>query len=129
MYAMLLVDNADERAVFSLVLQRAGPGCNHRARPGPGPEELVGASRPTSSPWPSRAIPWPTSVASRAETPVPIILVVDPVAEDLHFALLETGADLVVSRPFSARLLIVQVQALIATANWRRAALRGSCRR
>jgi DNA-binding response OmpR family regulator len=52
----------------------------------------------------------------RAETPAPIVLIVNPVDEDMHYALLENGADLVISRPFSARLLIVQVQALMRRA-------------
>jgi DNA-binding response OmpR family regulator len=43
-------------------------------------------------------------------------MVVDAVDERLHFALLETGADLVVARPFSARLLIARVRALLRRA-------------
>jgi DNA-binding response OmpR family regulator len=115
MYAMLLADNADERAVLSLVLQRAGLAVTTA-------QDLERAMKS----WLER----PADVIAlalmgdplahvrriRAETPVPIILVVDPVAEDLHYALLETGADLVVARPFSARLLIVQMQALMRRA-------------
>jgi DNA-binding response OmpR family regulator len=53
---------------------------------------------------------------TRAETPVPLVLLTDPVEEELHFTLLETGADLVIFRPFSARLLIAQTQALMRRA-------------
>jgi DNA-binding response OmpR family regulator len=42
--------------------------------------------------------------------------VVDSATEGLHCALLETGADLVVHRPFSARLLMAEVQALMRRA-------------
>jgi two-component system alkaline phosphatase synthesis response regulator PhoP len=43
-------------------------------------------------------------------------VIVNPVDEDMHHALLEAGADLVICRPFSARLLIAQVQALMRRA-------------
>lgn len=52
----------------------------------------------------------------RGQTEVPLIVVVDPIAEEDHCALLEAGADLVVPRPFSARLLIAQVRALLRRA-------------
>jgi DNA-binding response OmpR family regulator len=41
---------------------------------------------------------------------------VNQIEESPHFSLLDTGADLVISRPFSARLLIAQVQALMRRA-------------
>jgi DNA-binding response OmpR family regulator len=115
MYAMLLADNADERAVLSLVLQRAGLAVTsapdlERAiktwldRPAdlivlaPGDAPLADVRR------------------TRTETPVPLVVVVNPIAEGSHFSLLDAGADLVISRPFSARLLIAQVQALMRRA-------------
>jgi DNA-binding response OmpR family regulator len=52
----------------------------------------------------------------RAETTVPVIVIANQVDEDVHFSLLEAGADLVVPRPFSARLLIAQAQALLRRA-------------
>jgi len=52
----------------------------------------------------------------RAETEVPVVLVVDETREELHYDLLQSGADLVVSRPYSARLLIAQVRALLRRA-------------
>lgn len=48
----------------------------------------------------------------RALTQVPIIVVTE-VGEDLHCELLDAGADWVVPRPFSTRLLIAQVRALL----------------
>jgi DNA-binding response OmpR family regulator len=52
----------------------------------------------------------------RAETEVPVVVVVDEAREELHYDLLQSGADLVVSRPYSARLLIAQVRALLRRA-------------
>jgi DNA-binding response OmpR family regulator len=52
----------------------------------------------------------------RAEAQVPLITVVDSLDEGLHFALLEMGSDLVIARPFSARLLIARVRALLRRA-------------
>ncbi len=115
MYAMLLAENADERAVLSLVLQRAGLAVTMA--------HDLGRAMKT---WPERPAdllvlalggdPLAHVRHLRAETPVPIILIIDPVEEDTHYALFEAGGDLVIFRPFSARLLIVQVQALMRRA-------------
>jgi DNA-binding response OmpR family regulator len=115
MYALLLAQNSDERAVLSIVLQRAGLAVTAGAN-------LERALRI----WPERpadlillALPGDPLVhlgTIRAETTVPVIVIANQVDEDLHFDLLEAGADLVVSRPFSARLLIAQAQALLRRA-------------
>jgi DNA-binding response OmpR family regulator len=47
----------------------------------------------------------------RSETTVPVIVIANQLDEEAHCVLLDAGADLVVSRPFSARLLIAQVRA------------------
>ncbi|MGC9334002.1 MAG: winged helix-turn-helix domain-containing protein [Anaerolineae bacterium] len=52
----------------------------------------------------------------RSDTEVPVVAVVDDVSEDVHCELLERGADLVVRRPFSARLLIAQLKTLLRRA-------------
>lgn len=115
MYAMLLVQNADERAVLSLVLQRAGLAVTaasdlERAMKSwlERPADLVVLAL--------RGDPLAHVRRARAETPVPLVVIVDPVEEDLHCALLEAGADLVLGRPFSARLLIAEVQSLMRRA-------------
>jgi len=115
MYALLLAQNSDERAVLSLVLQRAGLAVTTGAN-------LERALRI----WPERpadlillALPGDPLVhlgTIRAETTVPVIVIANQVDEDVHFDLLEAGADLVVPRPFSARLLIAQAQALLRRA-------------
>lgn len=48
---------------------------------------------------------------------VPIILLTDPLLEDEHIALLKAGADLIFCRPYSTRLLIHQVPALLRRVN------------
>ena len=115
MYAMLLAQNVDERAVLSLVLQRAGLAVTSSA-------DLDRAMKS----WLERPAdlivlaiggdPLTQVRRTRTETPVPIVVIVNPIDEDMHHTLLEAGADLVICRPFSARLLIAQVQALMRRA-------------
>jgi DNA-binding response OmpR family regulator len=111
MYALLLAQNADERAVLSLALQRAGLAVTAG-------DDLERALRV----WPER----PSDLILlaldgdvlddihliRGETTVPLVVIARGVEEDLQCELLEAGADLVVPRPFSARLLISQIRAL-----------------
>jgi DNA-binding response OmpR family regulator len=115
MYAMLLAENSDERAVLSLVLQRAGLAVT-----------MAQSLERAMKSWLERPAdlivlalsgdPMLLARQTRAETPVPLIMVADLLEESPHFAVLEAGADLVVFRPFSARLLIAQVQALMRRA-------------
>jgi DNA-binding response OmpR family regulator len=116
MYALLLAEDSHEAAVLSLALQRAGLAVTtakeleramQRWLERPADLILLALSGP----------PLRDQVRCvRAETVVPLILVVSSTDETLHYALLETGADLVVVRPFSARLLIAQVRALLRRA-------------
>jgi len=115
MYAMLLAENADERAVLSLVLQRAGLAVTmahniDRAMKSwlERPADLIVLALGGD--------PLALTRQTRAETPVPLVVIAEPVGESIHYAILEAGADLVVFRPFSARLLIAQVQALMRRA-------------
>jgi DNA-binding response OmpR family regulator len=115
MYAMLLAKNVDEKAVLSLVLQRAGLAVTTA-------NDLERAMK-TWLERPADLIVLALDVdplvqvrGARAETEVPILLIADAVEEEIHCALLQAGADLVLFRPFSARLLIAQVQALIRRA-------------
>jgi DNA-binding response OmpR family regulator len=116
MYALLLAHNADESAVLRLALQRAGF-----------------ASRVTTD-FKESIQDWQTKPADmvllafkdeveitlirelRSLTEVPIVLVSKPINEDLHVELLEAGVDLVIYRPFSARLMISQLRALMRRA-------------
>jgi DNA-binding response OmpR family regulator len=115
MYALLLTRNPDERAVLSLVLQRAGLTVTVG-------DDLERALRV----WlerPADLILWTLDgdvLADvrhiRTETTVPVIVITSPVEEAHHCEILEAGADLVLPRPFSARLLIAQVRALLRRA-------------
>jgi DNA-binding response OmpR family regulator len=115
MYAMLLAENADERAVLSLVLQRAGLAVTaarslDRAMKSwlERPSDLIVLALSDD--------PLTLVRRTRADTPAPLIVITGPLEEDLCFSLLEAGADLVVFRPYSARLLIAQTQALMRRA-------------
>jgi DNA-binding response OmpR family regulator len=112
MYALLIAQNPDEKAVLSLALQRAGLAVttandleramkSWQERPADlillsvGGDPLVAVRR------------------IRSETEVPTVVIVDQAGEDLHYDLLDARADLVIVRPFSVRLLIAQVRALM----------------
>jgi DNA-binding response OmpR family regulator len=115
MYAMLIAQNPDERAVLSLVLQRSGVAVTMAT-------ELERAMRS----WLERPAdllvvaldgdPLAHVRRIRADTEVPLIMIMRPIDEDLHYELLQAGADLVLTRPYSTRLLIAQVQALMRRA-------------
>ena len=111
MYSLLIVQDADEKAVLSLVLQRAGLAVTMG-------DDLERALRIWSE-RPADLILYALSGDAnaalrriRVETTVPVIVVSGQMDEETNYLLLEAGADLVVSRPFSARLLIAQVRAL-----------------
>jgi len=113
MYVLLIADNPDEGAVLSLVLQR------------------VGLAVTTSSVLERAMQSWTERPADivvvalqqdellsqvqrvRAETEAPLVLIAESLSESEQCVLLENGVDLIVGRPFSARLLIAQVRALL----------------
>jgi DNA-binding response OmpR family regulator len=116
MYALLLAEDSDEAAILSLGLQRAGltvttaKDLQHVMQPWrERPTDLIRLALSEPSPKDQVGL-------VRAEAQVPLIIVVNTVDEELHYALLDKGADLVVERPFSARLLIAQVRALLRRA-------------
>jgi DNA-binding response OmpR family regulator len=116
MYALLLAQNPDEKAVLTLTLQRAGLAVAKAS-------DLERALRL----WTERpadlilfALPDQDLLDSvrriRAETTVILVVISEPIGEQTHYELLEAGADLVVTRPFSARLLIAQLRTLLRRA-------------
>ncbi|MBU0491953.1 MAG: response regulator transcription factor [Chloroflexi bacterium] len=116
MYALLLTQNPDESAVLALALRRAGLAVTTE-------QDLARALHI----WPDRPAdlillalegsdPLADARRVRAETDMLLVIVTDPVPERTHYDLLEAGADLVVTRPFSARLLTAQVRALLRRA-------------
>jgi DNA-binding response OmpR family regulator len=115
MYALLIAQNADEMAILSLGLQRAGLAVN-----------TANDTARAVQTWPDRPAdlillapgddPFAHIARFRAITAVPIAIVIDAVSEDTHCKLLDAGADLVVVRPFSTRLLITRIRALMRRA-------------
>jgi DNA-binding response OmpR family regulator len=115
-YALLFAHNADESAVLRLALQRAGFASRvttdlHQAILDwdNQPSELILLSFRDQI-----LVEQITSI--RAKTEVPLVVITRPLNEDLHVELLEAGVDLVVFRPFSARLLIAQLRGLLRRA-------------
>ena len=116
MNALLIAQDADEAAVLSFVLQRAGLTISRADALErilhTGPEEpadiVVLASR--ESP------PVAQIRRFRAQTRALLIVITGQIDEYVHVELIEAGADLIVPRPFSALLLTAQVRALLRRA-------------
>lgn len=116
MHALLISQDPDETAILTLVLQRAGMTTTRSREL---PKQLLQTSER-----PIALITLATSDGSplacirelRAQTTVPLLIVTDHLDEATHTVALDAGADLVVLRPFSARLLIAQVRALLRRA-------------
>ena len=113
MYALLIADDPDDVAIFSVVLQRAGLAVS-TARDleqaiqnwADRPADLVLVSLPEVAPQEQvRRI--------RAETLSPLILALNSADERLHAQLLKMGADLVLAPPFGVKVLIAQVGVLL----------------
>ena len=116
MYALLMVEDADEAAVFSLVLQRAGLAVTsarvlERAMKN-------WSERPADLIFLALADPLPVDQVRRvrAETLVPLVLKLPSVEESEHYDLLKLGADLVIVSPFSTKVLIAQIGVLMRRA-------------
>lgn len=146
MRALLISQDPDETAVLSLVLQRAGlnvtrlrevpnaiptdatPPTHHPQEP-EGRDEFdesantavdVGeAGNPLNLMVLATAEGSPiSSIKSiRARSSVPLLVIAEHLDESTHVIALESGADLIVQRPFSARLLIAQTRALLRRAS------------
>jgi DNA-binding response OmpR family regulator len=116
MYALVIAEDPDETAILTLVLQRAGLAST-----------VAGSLEQALRTWGGRpadmilcAVAEPGLMEQvqriRAQTGVPLILITNPIDEHLHCRLLEEGADRVVMRPYSARLMIARVRALLRRA-------------
>jgi DNA-binding response OmpR family regulator len=113
MYALLCAQDPDEAAILSLVLQRAGLFVSGASRL----ESAVKLTheQPTKLVLLASRENAPTGQVRRlrSEAQAPLIVIVPQLSEETNIELLEAGADLVIMRPFSARLLIAQVRALL----------------
>lgn len=115
MYALLICQSPDERAVLSLVLQRAGlavttAGTLERALDTwqERPADLILIT--------SAGDPLDETRRIRAETSVPLVQLVEAGSEATCAQTLDLGADLVLVRPYGVRLLVAQVRALMRRA-------------
>ena len=116
MHALLVAQDADELALLTVALQRAGLTVTSASvlerilQTGPGkPVDMVMLA-PKDSP------PVAQIRRFRAQTQVPLLIVVGRIEEAVQYELLEAGADLIVPRPYSAKLVIAQVRALLRRA-------------
>jgi DNA-binding response OmpR family regulator len=113
MYALLISEDADDIAIFSMILQRAGLAVttaknlqraiqNWSQRPA----DIILIS--LSEPPPQQQVQ-----LVRDETLVPLVLAVNGLDDSIHCVLLKMGADLVVPSSFNAKLLIAQIGVLL----------------
>jgi DNA-binding response OmpR family regulator len=113
--AILISPHPDEAIVLQVIMQQAG----FMVRTTRSLEEAIEA-------WPENPAELilivltgehsksPTQIKSlRAHTVVPILLVSDPLPDDLLVNYLETGVDLVVIRPYSVRAMLAQIRAIM----------------
>jgi DNA-binding response OmpR family regulator len=117
MVAYLLDHDADEAAVLMVVLQRAG----FSARSARDLDRVLQAWNDQPAELVVVAIKrgllasqvGPQISQIRAQSDVPVVLVTDLLDEDIQIGLYEAGVDLIVTRPYSARLLIAQIRVLM----------------
>ena len=116
MHALLLADDADEMAILSFVLKRTGFSASTSldikeamSKWSEQPADVVIAALRSDD-----SLSLPDRV--RTETEAPLVIITSNPGEDAHYELLEKGADLVVQRPYSTRLLMAQIRALIRRA-------------
>ncbi len=113
MYAFLICDDPDEAAILTLVLQRVGLSVTQmgdlervlRALEQRPPEMLIWALRGALAEDQIRRI--------RNEFETLIVIISPSIEEDALYHLFDLGADLVLTRPYSARLLTMQLRALL----------------
>ncbi len=114
MEALLLSHNSDESAALRLGLQRAG----FFVRISMDFEKIISDWRENTADlivltFPKQDIPLSAIKQLRAFTPAPIIVVTEYKTEDGYIALLDAGVDEVLFRPYSTRVFIARVRALM----------------
>ncbi len=140
MRALVISQDPDETAVLSLVLQRAGLNVTRLREVPVSISTDFNSSEASISLTPVRAeteldigdhgdpvslivvvttegSPIGTIKTIRAQSHMPLLVIAEQLDEATHAIALESGADLIVQRPFSARLLIAQTRALLRRAS------------
>lgn len=118
MQALLVAQDADEIAILNLALQRAGltlirdsdlDKALQKWTEQPADIIVLAGRDPVTLLRQVRAC--------RAQTDVALLLITHPLEEEIQVALLDAGVDLLVPRPFSAKILIAQIRALLRRSN------------
>ncbi|MAT40870.1 MAG: hypothetical protein CL609_00910 [Anaerolineaceae bacterium] len=115
MQALLFCPYADESALLSLVLQQTGFSVRS-----------IRQIEQAIDQWPQKPSELIVLVVSeesqtyinylkdlRAQTLTNIIIITDPITENKHVEWLESGADLVIHKPYSNRILVAEIRALL----------------
>ncbi len=113
MWALIVSQDPEETAVISFVLQRAGLTVS-RTRD---LSLLVSGQDIDKYALVVLVLPEEQPIATvrrlRAHTQTPLVTIGEHMDEFMHALLLDSGVDLVILRPFSARLLVAQIKALL----------------
>lgn len=119
MEALLFSQFADEDMMLTSVLQQAGfivratRDLKRAIRDWPEhPADFILVTLPAQTDEPVKLVE-----NLRANSVVPIVLITDSLPEEVHIRMLELGADLVIRRPYSSRLLLYQIRALLRRSN------------
>ena len=115
MQALLFCPYADESALLSLVLQQTGFSVRS-----------IRQIEQAIDQWPQKPSELIVLVVSeesqtyinylkdlRAQTLTNIIIITDPITENKHVEWLESGADLVIHKPYSNRILVAEIRSLL----------------
>ncbi len=115
MQALLFCPYADEAAVLTVILQQAGftirsiRNLDHAISQWPeNPSELILIVLPPRHSEAAQQISM-----LRSQTLSSIVIITEKVNEETHISWLESGADLVIQRPYSIRLLLAEIKALL----------------
>ena len=117
MYAILLTHDQDESAVLRVILQRAGFASRLTTEAKSIPKTLAESHCDLILLSFKDDIPNKTVQLIRSNTDIPIAIISNPVNEEIQILALQAGADLLIARPYSVRLLITQLRGLIRRAS------------
>lgn len=116
MYALIITDDADDAALISMAFQRAGLAVTTSRSLEDSMQSWI--ERPSDLVCLSLCQPPPDEQVRRVrqETLAPLIVIINSPNEGLQIELLNLGADLVLSHPYSAKLLIAQAGVMLRRA-------------
>ena len=115
MQAILFAFHQEESAVFTLLLQQAGfivhSSKNFEASVDNWPEKPLDIICIVLESAVHKKISLIKQL--RGHTAVPIVIITDPISENLGVELYESGVDLIISRPYCFRIFLAQIRALL----------------